>query len=249
MDTNRIKLLVVAAMEEELAPLIRLFSATVPTVKKRTRVQIDHERGSCSFFVTGVGRKNVSRAKVALQEYASGADMVIVTGVCGALDREARIGDTFFCAEALAEKKPPLEMPEVPLAPLAFATTPRRGAFLTHDYFAGYAEKKKLRAAFPHALCVDMETYFIVEILKESAVPFLVIKSVSDTASARLPEQDFLARHYRSFSARSFLSVGMRQPLQSFLLLRLKRGFARAVIANSLCVKKILDNLYDDRNP
>lgn len=249
METKTLEIVVIAAMKEEIAPLIRFFSDAKPALEKRKSLQIEHRRGRCSFFVTGIGYKNIVRAKEALLACVAHADLVIVTGVCGALEPAARIGDTVICTEALAEKKPPLELPAAPLCLLPFEKELRRGAFLTSDRFADHAEKKRVRAALGHAVCVDMETYFVAEILQLSSAPFLVIKSVSDTASTRLPDQEFVARHYRSVSWGSSLRVCIRHPLRSLRLAGLKHGFTRAVRANSTRLKQILDRLYDDHNP
>lgn len=249
METKTLKIVVIAAMKEEIAPLMQLFSGAIPVLQKRKTLQVEHKRGRCSFFVTGIGRKNVVRAKAALRACVAHADLVIVTGVCGALEPAARIGDTLICTEALAEKKPSLELPAASLYLPPCVQELRRGAFLTSDRFADHVEKKRLSAAFGHAVCVDMETYFLAEILQVSGAPFMVIKSVSDTASARLPDQDFVARHYGAASWRSSLRVCIRHPLRSFWLVGLKRGFRRAVGANSARVKKIIEKVYDDHNP
>lgn len=169
----------VCAMENELA----LVRASFPN----TRVL-----GTLS----GLGKVNAALATDALIREGTGC--IINIGVAGALDPSLRLGDTVLCSEisyhdvwcgepgvlGQVQGLPARFCSDKGLLEAAAAVLPaaRMGLAVSGDQFVTDPSKvASIRAAFPDALCVDMESAAIAQTCYLRNVPLLSVKIMSDS--------------------------------------------------------------------
>lgn len=199
------KIGLIAAMEEELKPFLRL--------KKRNIFLI-----SC-----GVGKVNAAAKSQYLVDKFS-PDMVLITGVAGAVDSNLKIGDIIIADELVQWDVDGtvfgLRKGQIPFTDWCFFKTSRRltsflkkafiktsfksfeqhkpslivGRIATGDTFV--ADKYKKKEIFEEFNCqaVDMESGAVAQVCTLNKVPFAVVKSISDKAdySAKIDFEKFL---------------------------------------------------------
>ena len=79
---------------------------------------------------------------------------------------------------------------------LSHAEDCHRGLIITGDQFIhGKEEKQRLKAAFPDALCVEMEGCAVAQVCKMNEVPFEVLRCITDLADDEAEES------YKKFEA------------------------------------------------
>jgi adenosylhomocysteine nucleosidase len=139
---------------------------------------------------------------------------IVFTGVAGGLDPSLKRGDVVV-ADELAQHDfdaspifppfviPSLDMARIPADPTladravaaagAAGAAVNRGLVLSGDRFIdSSADRDRLRVLFPDALAVEMEGAAVAQVCAERAVPFAVIRAISDTADEAAGD-DFLA--------------------------------------------------------
>jgi adenosylhomocysteine nucleosidase len=155
------KILVVAALKREFAPLAR---------KKLAGVEC---------LATGEGRANAEGVLSARLDKEN-AEAVICLGLAGALSPSLRIGDLvvdkgkWLGADVLAAAAP---------------LTVHLGKIITIDEIVGARGKRELAAglATGEIACVDMESAAVMKICDQRRIPFLLVRVVSDLADEDLP--------------------------------------------------------------
>ena len=79
---------------------------------------------------------------------------------------------------------------------LSHAPESHRGLIITGDQFIhGKEEKERLKAAFPDALCVEMEGCAVAQVCRMNEVPFEVLRCITDLADDEAEES------YKKFEA------------------------------------------------
>jgi adenosylhomocysteine nucleosidase len=199
-------ILIVAALEREIAPLVR---KRLPGVE---------------FLVTGEGRSNAERAlRSRLTEGRYKA--VICTGFAGALSPQLRIGDLII-------DKSRWRGTELPSTATPFKT--HFGTVITVDEIVGAVGKRQLAATFNDGeiACVDMESAAVAKVCDEFQMPLLLVRVISDLSDEDLPI-DFNACRDKSgrVSNRKVLQAVTRKPQAIPGLLELNRR-ARLGAAN-----------------
>lgn len=178
------KILIVAALQREIAPLAR---------KRLSDVEL---------LVTGEGRANAERALRQWLEQKS-ADAVICMGLAGALSIRLQVGDLLIdkqtslgaiLSEKIAAQRfqtlatdrplnhPASEPSADDFSPLHF------GNILTVDEILNAAGKGRLAATLEpdEVACVEMESAAIAKLCLEKQIPVLLLRAISD-----LRDEDF----------------------------------------------------------
>jgi adenosylhomocysteine nucleosidase len=124
---------------------------------------------------------------------AEGAAALVSAGICGGLDPALAPGAVVLPARVVNRHVPddswmvdavwhaaviaaaPADMP--------FAT----GALMGSDRAVGSVEGKQALAARTGAVAVDMESHAVARVARDAGVPFLVLRTVADTATDVLP--------------------------------------------------------------
>ncbi|MBB4265118.1 hypothetical protein [Roseospira visakhapatnamensis] len=124
---------------------------------------------------------------------AEGAGALVSAGICGALDPALRPGDVILpvrVADRHQEARAwPVDAPwhGAAMARLAADVRPSTGVLLGSDRAVASVEGKRHLAARTGAVAVDMESHAVARVAAAAGVPFLVLRTVADTAGDALP--------------------------------------------------------------
>ncbi|MCM3746190.1 5'-methylthioadenosine/adenosylhomocysteine nucleosidase [Paenibacillus pasadenensis] len=195
---------IIGAMKEELELLYSNAQMESETVKAGMTFRRGTLHGQPIIAVqSGVGKVNAAVCTQALIDL--GADCVLFTGVAGAVDPELNIGDIVVSTACVQHDMdvtplgfqpgviPYQEISTFPADPelveLAAAAGSRaakgkavRGIVLSGDQFIASREKvQSLREVFQGA-CAEMEGASLAQVCHMNAIPYVVIRSMSDQA-------------------------------------------------------------------
>jgi nucleoside phosphorylase len=207
-------IMAIAALSSELAGIRRHLRRTgsltksAPAADSGDYIRLEEGRvdgwDSLLLVQSGMGRTRAERVlSYVLQQYRPAA--VLSLGFCGALDASLRVGDLVLCSPISAlgalpttPRRPvPLEGevtcdPSLVEEALRVATAPVTGSCLTLPGVASDpAFKEWLSSTYGHAV-VDMESFWLGRLAEEAGVPFLAVRSVSDSRGEFLPPLDDL---------------------------------------------------------
>ena len=185
---------IVAAMEEEIAPLrVRLTDVTVPPIGA-ARASVGRLGGApVALAVTGDGQRQARRGLAALLAVVP-VGRVIVVGVAGALSADLDIGGLLVAERVVDESTGAVSETDAALTELvAKASGARRGIVTSALRIADTAaEKRRLlalvarHAADPSAV-VDLESAAFAGVAARASLPFTVLRAVSDPAVESVP--------------------------------------------------------------
>jgi len=181
---------IVAAMPEELAPLrARLVGAT-----RASHAGLAVERGrlagrQVALAATGDGARNARTGAAALLAAGSDVASLIVVGVSGALSPELATADLVVASRVIDEAGQAREADAARVAATVQATGGRAGVVVSARRIADSAEEKRRLAQQAGAgpAVVDLESAAYVEAAAAAAIPWIVLRAVSDRADEALP--------------------------------------------------------------
>lgn len=196
------KIALIAAMEEEIAPIIDKYQPRIiTTINQQTIYLLVNDEIELYIFNTGIGKTNAA-ITTALSINQFQFDLIINIGTCGGLAPQICVGD-FILADRLAyfdvdATSFGYDFGQVPqtslyqtidvtpfkswLTPLNLATI-HQGTLLTGDSFIDDHNRNTLRlAAFNNPLGVEMESMSIVYTAHQLDIPIYVLRTVSDNA-------------------------------------------------------------------
>jgi adenosylhomocysteine nucleosidase len=239
-------IIVVAALDTELAGIRRHMEIADSFTVGEVRIEQGQLGGKdCLLVQSGMGRQRAEQAlRYVLAQYQPVA--VLSLGFCGALAVTLRVGDLVVCSPVGAL----LMMPSGPhVAPspvgwlhcdgslvrqaLAVLMPPGSGQLvgggcLTVPTAAGPRDVKQwLSETFP-SVAVDMESFWIGHLAQEAGVPFLAVRSVSDTLAESLPPFDGLVDDFGRASLTTLSRYLLHHPLRVAQLARLGLQAQRA---------------------
>lgn len=194
---------IVGAMDEEVKRLTAVLSDPIaedagPFMVSRGRIE------GVDVFVARCGIGKVNAAALTQYLISLGANCVIFTGVAGALDPALRVGDLVIGAEAVQHDVDVTALDyapgEVPGSGTVFEADARLvrlardaagtlegvrtvvGRVASGDVFvAGAAASERIRKVFG-ASCAEMEGAACAQVCSSWGTPFVVVRSISDTA-------------------------------------------------------------------
>jgi len=186
-------LVLIAAMDEEICDLRS--SMAVTGVDERDRFVV--YRGTCAgrkllLARSGVGRRRAERAcRSVLDHYPVSA--IISFGFAGALNSNLKIGDVVVCSSVVSSDKahgPMCSCDPALLSAARACKVPSLSCGVGVTALGLVASISQKRALFENseADIVDMESYWIGAVAAENNVPFIAVRSVSDSATDSLPD-------------------------------------------------------------
>lgn len=203
---------IIGAMEEE----INVFKKHMHNVKKVEKAGISYYKGLFSGVNVVVGQSGIGKVNAAVCTQIMidlfEVDFIICCGVAGAVDNSIKIGDVVISTSAVQHdvivstfgykpgQIPRMDVVEFPadekLVKLAYKAgrsvlTQNRvhlGKVLTGDRFIQDThEKTRLREVFEGS-CVEMEGAAIAHVCYLNNLPYVIIRSISDTADGKASE-------------------------------------------------------------
>ncbi|SDQ13315.1 5'-methylthioadenosine/adenosylhomocysteine nucleosidase [Carnobacterium viridans] len=200
------KIGIIVAMEEELAPLLEQLNTELVDSRKKIEVRNgSYKQHELIIVRCGIGKVNASiGASILLENYQ--VDLFINYGVVGSLSDTLTIGDvlyvdnfTYHDADATIFGYVKGQIPQMPASYSAdvskyvidveTAYKVKIGHLITSDSF--YADDHKIKEVkqhFPEAVILDMEAAAIAQTISYRDYELLSIKSISDSAGASADE-------------------------------------------------------------
>jgi adenosylhomocysteine nucleosidase len=221
------RIAIVAAMEREVAPLIRDWK--VRDIEHSGRRYRLFENGDAVLICGGIGAEAARRATETVIQEASPARVMSV-GFAGALDSMIRIADVVaprVVVNAADGVRTEAESGE--------------GTLVSYGAVADRAQKQRLAKAYA-AMAVDMEAAAVARGAQAHGVDFAALKAISDGVDfAMPPTEQFVSSGGQFRSARFALYVALRPWLWGRTI-ALARNSARASRALSAALVRYLNN-------
>ncbi len=236
------RILILTAMTEERDAIIR----HAEDVRVRGDGHVEARIGSSDVAIaaTGSGPRNAKRESARLCEALHPAAL-LGAGVAAALSRELEIGD-LLASRRVRDPSGDLAAPDERLLSRALAAGARPGTFLAVQRPAVTTREKAVLAALADPggpAAADMESSAWAASASEAAIPYLVVRSISDRAEESLP--DYIAASLGKdggISRGSVVARALLHPRTIPTLLRMRRR----VIACSENLALFLERLLED---
>jgi adenosylhomocysteine nucleosidase len=231
--------IVIAALDSELAGIRRHLELADTFHVGDIRMERGRLGGrECVLVQSGMGRQRAEQAlRAVLAQYHPLA--VLSLGFCGAVAATLRVGDLVVCSPVGALLTLP-SGPHVAPSPvgwlhcdgalvqqaLAIPMPPGAnhlvgGGCLTIPSAAGPRGVKQWLSDSFLSVAVDMESFWIGLLAQEAGVPWLVVRSVSDTLAESLPSFEGLVDDFGRASLTTLSRYLLRHPLRVTQLARL----------------------------
>src|SRR6266700_3303711 len=192
MDTHRRKIALVAALEREVWPLVKQWSASEREFDGRQFRFFENARAV--LVCGGIGAEAARRATEAIIRLYQPVAVESV-GFAGALDSRLEVGTVIGVKRVIDAKDG-----STAEAPIGYWT------LVSGESTAGVEQKKKLALAYG-AHAVDMESAAVARAAQCRGIPFLALKVISDAHDFEMPPVDrFVSKQFlsrRSAEARS----------------------------------------------
>ncbi len=217
------KVAFIAALEREIAPLVRGWRVRDLYMEPGMPQYRFFEKEQAVVVCGGMGATKARCATSAtIREFAP--SRVVSVGFAGALDRSLKIADV-------------LEPRIVINAKDGSRTDTGHGenALLTYEYVAEKGQKNRLREAYG-ASAVDMEAAAVAQGAQAAGVEFAAIKAISDTADSDMPPLgEFVGDDGKFHQARFVFHVAARPTLWG-MTFKLARNSSKASQALSVAI-------------
>ncbi len=211
---DRTEVAIIAAMEREIAPLVRGWNMILGP---RYRF---FEQGNVIAFAGGIGPDAARAAAETVLTFRQ-PTLIISAGFAGALSESMSVGTVIVPTKVLGlpgEQTFSIESGEGTLVSVADIVNPRVKQELKNKYAAD---------------AVDMESAAVAAVARARNVRFLAVKAISDEASFELPPMGRFIDSRGEFQTFRFAMHAAVRPALWSALGRLKRNADKA--ANALC--------------
>ncbi|MHC5269827.1 5'-methylthioadenosine/adenosylhomocysteine nucleosidase [Enterococcus sp. LJL98] len=201
------KIAIIAAMKEELAPFREYYASKVIFQKGKTI--IEEVNDNLYLVESGIGKVNAAATSTWLCEKVR-PDLIINTGSTGAFCKEVALGD-FVCTDQFVYSDVDAtgfsyDFGQVPQMPASYPVSPifltkiqqileksavpvHVGTIATADSFMSDEERiESIRQKFPRLLASDMESCAIAQVASFYALPVINLRGVSDHVGSNAPE-------------------------------------------------------------
>ena len=212
--SDRTEVAIVAAMEREIAPLVRGWNVILGP---RYRF---FERGNVIAFAGGIGPRAARQAAETVLTFRQPA-LIVSAGFAGALRESLPVGAVIVPTKVL-------RLPEQQ----TFSIENGEGTLVSVAEIVNPSVKQELKNKYA-ADAVDMEAASVAAVAEARGVRFLAVKAISDEASLELPPMSRFIDSRGEFQTFRFAVHAAVRPALWSALGRLKRNADKA--ANALC--------------
>jgi nucleoside phosphorylase len=218
MSTKPIAIAIIAAMEREVAPLIRSWG--VRTIEHSGRRYRLFENGNAALVCGGIGAEAARRATEAVIREVSPV-RVISVGFAGALDISLQVAQ-------ILEPRTVINAADGVRTEVGSG----KGILVSSSSVACTEQKIRLAKAYG-AVAVDMEAAAVAQGAEARGIGFGAVKAISDTSGFNMPEMDGFVAHDGSFRSVGFACHVALRPWLWRRTIALARNSARA--SRALC--------------
>jgi adenosylhomocysteine nucleosidase len=140
-------------------------------------------------FPVVIGAGNRARTAALVESAVQGAKCLMSFGIAGALAPNLRAGDVVLSAEVVSDGRrwQAEEQFQTRVADLAREIGARRGPVLGASAILATEAEKSRAWRETGALAVDLESDVVARIASQAGIPFLVARTIADTAYRELP--------------------------------------------------------------
>jgi adenosylhomocysteine nucleosidase len=214
------KIAFVAALEREVAPLVKSWTAIEREFAGRKFQFFELENENAVVVCGGIGAENARRATEAVIQLYQPAKIVSV-GVAGALDAKLKVGEVFM----------PRWVVDVRDSSRIEADTEKgSGVLVSFSEVASTAQKAKLGQAYG-AQAVDMEAAAVAKGTQVHGLSFSALKAISDKNDFAMPPMERYVSVDGRFKTGRFVLYALVRPWLWGSVIRLGRNTNRAVLA------------------
>ena len=217
------KVAIIAAMEREIAPLVRGWQRGTLPSGERTFMLL--ERDGVVAVVSGIGCKNAEVAARAVLEQHRPA-LLISVGLAGALIRSLKVASV-FTPNVVVDAADGAEF-----RCTADGNHVSGGVLVSAGEIAGAEAKQELVNRF-HGLVVDMEAAGVARVAQEEQIGFRCVKAISDEADFVMPPMGPFVNAAGEFQSSKFVLWAALRPWQWARIAALARNSKRAIAALS----------------
>jgi adenosylhomocysteine nucleosidase len=217
------KIAIIAAMEREIAPLVRGWQRG--TLPSSGREFVVFDRDEVVVVVSGIGCKNAELAALAVVKQYRPA-LLISVGLAGALIRSLKVGSVFT---------PNVVVDAADGAEYRCAADGNHvsgGVLVSAAEIAGVEAKRELVNRF-HGLVVDMEAAGVARIAEQEQIGFRCVKAISDEADFAIPPMGKFLDATGEFQNGKFALWASLRPWQWLRIAALARNSKHAT--DALC--------------
>lgn len=177
------RIVIIAALEREVKPLVKHWRSDRPLDDGRTLTF--YESDYAAVVCGGIGPDAAGRAaEVAITKYSP--QVLISAGIAGALTPELHVGETIFPVMVIDASDSSRVETAIKNTPIA--TTPlARTVLVSTAEIASAEQKQKFGKAYA-AHAVDMEAASVARVAEAHGIRFLAIKAISDEMDFELPD-------------------------------------------------------------
>ncbi len=220
------KVVIIAALEREVAPLVKGWRVADDGV---SRVYRSFANDDTIVVCAGIGPGAARRvAEAAVAEYKP--ELLVSAGLAGALTQDLKVGEAFVPATIINSA-----------TGQQHTTGHGSGVLVSASEIAG-PEAKRLFARQHGAQLIDMEAAVVLEVAKRHGITFTAIKAISDEADFKLPELAPFVDHEGRFLTGKFVWHLFLRPRMWRAVRKLSANSALASV--ELC--KVLRKLIED---
>jgi adenosylhomocysteine nucleosidase len=249
-----------------MSAMIGLFSAThleVAPLRKRLTLTESSRQDGCVIepgrhgelevllVQFGMGKQRAeTAAKAILPRYPLSA--VISLGFAGALTDRLEPGDVVLCSAVRHAQDKTIESDSRLLFEAAMALeglNVANAVGVSSQVFVSTPEAKRALAVTSGAAMVDMESYWIGKEASEAGVPFLSVRAISDTLTARLPPIGRFIDENGEIRLQSVASHCLTRPRDLIRLLSFRRAAGRAASRLTYAIDNVLRHISNNEVP
>jgi nucleoside phosphorylase len=201
MSVNAKKIAIIAALESEVAPLVKGWPSKRLTAQNRT-IQI-FEGDGVIVVCGGMGSVSARIAAEAAYQHAKGDIWLYISaGFAGALKPSLKVGDIVQPSEVISEADGQ-----------RISTAAGKSMLVSAGAVASKSVKKRFAEMYgAEAVAVDMEAYAVGDVASIYKIPFIVIKVISDELDFDMPPLGRFVTSTGQFSTPGFIGYAAIRP-------------------------------------
>jgi len=246
------RIIILAAMESEIVFMREKMLIEKEEHKKKYSLYWgDYLHHKILLLKSGVGKKNTLRIlRVVKNIPVDNVKCILNIGLAGAIVPYLKIGD-IIVPQVLKNLNPKnnyyyadqnlLQKIDQLTDPMAMIKKKIYGPHLvTSNIVCSKKEKQIILQKYPQAGAVDMEAFYIGQYCTENKVPFLLIKTISDTHDFIFPRYYLTKKKFTLFDYPKILKIAITKPQEIIAAIKLKNNCRTAIKYNYEFLEKYL---------